>query len=245
MAAVRRYAWWRRIWIASVRTQNQFLRRHPPPGLASGEPDHRLRQVIQFSKRHSLLIETPRRTGSSTSADDDSCGHGRTSRISCCLQRVPLSQSAAGVKAPLKSQHRILAAWCARVFQNSSPSKKTEGAGKAGCRSHPWSACNKKARGRTTGTPDIRPSLHNGLTAYSALSPGTGVLAPVFATMLRIIASAAMRKRIARGISTGMPGPHGLAVRIGLFVRATVSRCNPTRPPHPASTFVTIAIRPS
>jgi hypothetical protein len=27
-----------------------------------------------------------------------------------------------------------------------------EGAGKAGCPPHPWSACNKKARGRTTGT---------------------------------------------------------------------------------------------
>jgi hypothetical protein len=29
---------------------------------------------------------------------------------------------------------------------------KTEGAGKTGCPPHPWSACNKKARGRTTGT---------------------------------------------------------------------------------------------
>jgi hypothetical protein len=29
---------------------------------------------------------------------------------------------------------------------------KQEGAGKAGCRPHPWSACRKKARGRTTGT---------------------------------------------------------------------------------------------
>src|SRR5258708_14967277 len=28
----------------------------------------------------------------------------------------------------------------------------TEGAGKAGCPPHPWSACRKKARGRTTGT---------------------------------------------------------------------------------------------
>ena len=37
-------------------------------------------------------------------------------------------------------------------FAIRSPSSKTEGAGKAGCRSHPWSACNKKARGRTTGT---------------------------------------------------------------------------------------------
>jgi hypothetical protein len=27
-----------------------------------------------------------------------------------------------------------------------------------------------------------------------------------------------MRKRIAQGISSGMPGPHDFAVRIGLFV---------------------------
>ncbi len=37
-------------------------------------------------------------------------------------------------------------------FSTNSPSSETEGAGKTGCPSHPWSACNKKARGRTTGT---------------------------------------------------------------------------------------------
>jgi hypothetical protein len=61
------------------------------------------------------------------------------------------------------------------------------------CR-YPWSACSKKARGRTTGSANNRPSLRNGLTAYSALSPGTGFLAPVFATM---------RQRIARASAPG------------------------------------------
>ena len=37
-------------------------------------------------------------------------------------------------------------------FASNPPSSRSEGAGKTGCRSHPWSACNKKARGRTTGT---------------------------------------------------------------------------------------------
>jgi hypothetical protein len=37
-------------------------------------------------------------------------------------------------------------------YLNEPPSKDREGAGKAGCPPHPWSACNKKARGRTTGT---------------------------------------------------------------------------------------------
>jgi hypothetical protein len=50
------------------------------------------------------------------------------------------------------TQLRILAARYVRVFQSNHPHRKTEGAGKAGCRSHPWSACSKKARGRTTGT---------------------------------------------------------------------------------------------
>jgi hypothetical protein len=49
---------------------------------------------------------------------------------------------------------------------------ETEGAGKAegrpGAGWHPWSACNKKARGRTTGSAEItRPSLRNGFTAYT------------------------------------------------------------------------------
>src|SRR6201989_3414246 len=46
----------------------------------------------------------------------------------------------------------VLAAHDVRVFSINPPSSKTEGAGKAGCPSHPWSACRKKARGRTTGT---------------------------------------------------------------------------------------------
>jgi hypothetical protein len=54
-----------------------------------------------------------------------------------------------------------------------------------------------------------------------------------------------MRKRIALGVSTGTPGPHDFTVRTGSFVRVIRSRRNPMRPPHPASTFVTIAKRPS
>jgi hypothetical protein len=42
-------------------------------------------------------------------------------------------------------------AYRARAMQDIAPENR-EGAGKAGCRPHPWSACNKKARGRTTGT---------------------------------------------------------------------------------------------
>jgi hypothetical protein len=34
--------------------------------------------------------------------------------------------------------------------------------------------------------------------------------------------------------STGAPEPHDFTVRTGMFVGAKKSRCNPTRPPHPA-----------
>src|SRR5580704_18261020 len=48
---------------------------------------------------------------------------------------------------PQRSRHAIASEFVASITPG-----KTEGAGKAGCPPHPWSACNKKARGRTTGT---------------------------------------------------------------------------------------------
>jgi hypothetical protein len=61
--------------------------------------------------------------------------------------------------------------------------------------------------------------------AYTALSPGTGIVCP-----RRSRASKAREL----GTSVGVPGPHGFAVREG---HARLAQ--PTRPPHPASTFVT------
>jgi hypothetical protein len=57
---------------------------------------------------------------------------------------------------------------------------KSEGAGKAGSSPLPWPACNKKARGRTTGSAKTsRPSLRDGFNGLYVISPGTGSLAPV------------------------------------------------------------------
>jgi hypothetical protein len=53
-----------------------------------------------------------------------------------------------------------------------------------------------------------------------------------------------MRKRLAQGISSGMPGPHDFAVRAMAFVRA-IKRCDMARPSHPTPRVVTIAKRPS
>ncbi len=53
-------------------------------------------------------------------------------------------------------------------FAFVSPSSISEGAGKAGCRLHPWAPCNKKHGGRTTGQPEQhRLSLRDGLRLTS------------------------------------------------------------------------------
>jgi hypothetical protein len=77
-----------------------------------------------------------------------------------------------------------------------------------------------------------RHSLRDGFTAYIVLSPGTGLFCP-----RHFRRNCALRKFSA---SVGAPGPHAFAVRTG----ALVSR-HRLRPPHPASTSVTIASRPS
>jgi hypothetical protein len=49
--------------------------------------------------------------------------------------------------------------------------RRNEGAGKAGCRLHPWVPCNKKHGGRTTGETGSNPaSPARCLTTYSVLS---------------------------------------------------------------------------
>ena len=71
----------------------------------------------------------------------------------------------------------------------------------------------------TTGSAETsRPSLRDGFTAYSALSPGTGFLAP--ARVMRWHHRVATTLARCADISTGMSGPRGLTVRSRLFVRA-------------------------
>src|SRR5882672_8076872 len=64
---------------------------------------------------------------------------------------------------------RDLAVRCARALRRFSPSRKQEGAGKAGCALHPRSrvpfAQSKNAHEHTGEAEAIRPSLRNGFTA--------------------------------------------------------------------------------
>jgi len=113
----------------------------------------------------------------------------------------------------------------ARAVHHSCP-RNREGAGKAGCRPHPWPASKWKSwRQSPQVWPNIRPSLRNGFTAYSALSPETGLSCPRH--------SRSHRTR-ELDLSVGRPGPHAFTVRAD-----DARLASPARPSHPASTFVT------
>ncbi len=103
---------------------------------------------------------------------------------------------------------------------------RREGAGKAGCWSHPRSACSKKARGRTTGTAEHPTFPARWLYGLYAISPGTGCLAPV--------ARSARHERRDLGASIGAPGPRDFAVRNSSVVAQ--KRLTKPRPPHPRLT---------
>jgi len=97
-----------------------------------------------------------------------------------------------------------------------------EGAGKAGCRLHPWAPCNKKHGGRTTGEPEQRRlSLRNGFNGCSALSPESGLVS------LRRLAGLPPARL---DTSVGVSGPHGFAVRLGprlLLPKASIASRTP------------------
>jgi hypothetical protein len=90
----------------------------------------------------------------------------------------------------------------------------------------------KKARGRTTGSAeDTRPSLRNGFTAYSVLSPVTGLFCHRHPQRARCAS---------RGLSAsvGAPGPHSLAVREAIVrphskKNAAILRGHRCPPPRP------------
>jgi hypothetical protein len=94
--------------------------------------------------------------------------------------------------------------------------------------------CNvhKECAHEHTGPAEsIRPSLRNGFTAYSVLSPENGSFASV--APWEAVASRCV------DASTATSGPHVFAVRVW----RRRHRLHP-RPPHPRPTFVTMADAP-
>jgi hypothetical protein len=112
-----------------------------------------------------------------------------------------------------QTQLRDLAARSARVLLKTSCPHHREGAGKAGCRLHPWVPCKK-----STGVgPQVQPesrrlSPRNGFTAYSALSPVTG-----------LVCHRRRRNRFRQlDASVGASGPHAFAVRLKCIRQGTL-----------------------
>jgi len=141
------------------------------------------------------------------------------------------------------TRFRILAARFASELCEMKPSE-TRGRREDRALASPMARLQKKAGGsHHRSGRNSRPSLRGGFTVYSALSPGTGFLAPVFATMLGIIASATMlvhcaghQHRDARTTRLGRPHDD----RSSASKDAAIA-CGP---PLPASRIVTIARTP-
>jgi hypothetical protein len=116
---------------------------------------------------------------------------------------------------------RILAARHARALQDDAP-KITEGAGNAGCATHPRPVCiGRKHTVVTTGRPQSTGIPCAMVLRLISRSPrGPGSFAPVIPEKLASQELSA---------SVGAPGPHDFAVRLSYARLASLRR-----PPHPA-----------
>ena len=102
-------------------------------------------------------------------------------------------------------------------------------------RTHGPPAQKMQAAGTTSSAETSRHSPRNGWNGCFAFSPVLRACWPPLRMMLTH----------QRGISVGMPGPRDLTVRIDVVRRHGNHAATSTRPPHPASTSVTTAKRPS
>jgi hypothetical protein len=122
-------------------------------------------------------------------------------------------------------------------FTNSFRPKRKRAQGRPGARCTRGLACqdahSNNAHEHTGSAETLRPSLRNGFTAYIVLSPvRPGLLVTVTPQKRELLKSLTP--------TIGASGPHDFAVR---FSRARQSQ--PSRPPLPAPTSVTMANAPS
>ncbi len=127
------------------------------------------------------------------------------------------------VKHALSSSRPLAASECC----SSRRPLRNEGAGKAGHRLMPVARLRKKCRRQEPQVqPDDPAFPARWLYGLYELSPGTGFLAPVIRALVKLAAQIWHQHRDAR--TTRLRRAHRI-VR-----RHDRSRCNPTRPPHPA-----------
>jgi hypothetical protein len=107
-----------------------------------------------------------------------------------------------------------------------------EGAGKAGCRLHPWAPCNKKHGGRTTGVTGNNPAFP-ARWFYGLLRALPGDRA-FFATVIPRCDSQNLAPASGRQNHTTSPSASGLRSSVAAFASTASHRA-----------FVTIASRPS
>jgi hypothetical protein len=122
---------------------------------------------------------------------------------------------------------------CSGFYQTCRP-EKMEGAGNAGCTSHPLPCVQngKDARKVTTGTPkSLRHSLRNGFTAAPCSPRGTGLVSP-----RRLRGVSARRAVIA--IPQACPQRRGDGTtRLDRTHLTPLAERRPARPPQPDPTF--------
>jgi hypothetical protein len=129
---------------------------------------------------------------------------GRSASICQTAKESKTSES----KTPKGRTSRSRDAWRPSWCRKARPRNK-EGAGKTGCRPHPWPACNKKKQEPvTTGSAKSSGLPCAMVLRLPARSPrGPGSLAPVIPEKLASQELSA---------SVGAPGPHAFSVRVGI-----------------------------
>jgi hypothetical protein len=113
------------------------------------------------------------------------------------------------------------------LMSESCPSRMKRAQGRPGARPHPWPACNKKARGRTTGTAGSSGLPCAMVYRLIRALPGDHAWLPP--SVVGLIETSDFDACI------GASGPHDFAVRMSSARLASLAR-----PPHPAPRFVTI-----
>ena len=150
--------------------------------------------------------------------------------MTACGFGLNFSNSRADIGSQPRGASRV------RVIPANRPPTRQRAQGRPGAGWRPRSACSKKHAAEPQAQPRS-PGLPCAMVyGLYALSPGTGVLAPV-------AVRSSKRRRL--DLSTGRPGPHDFTVLSELVVRSRMRAAIPIGHRISGPALVTIAKRPS